>query len=104
MAAVMLSPRELAIEQTDIDGRHLRHAIVLLFAEILYAEQSEDRTRRNRGHVAALMIEPVCVALLEDAVADEHPARRDECDELMRIDGDVIRRLGTEGRFQLSRI
>ena len=44
VAAVMLSPRELAIEQTDIDGRHLRHAIVLLFAEILYAEQSEDRT------------------------------------------------------------
>ena len=43
------------------------------------------------------MIEPLRVALLRDAVADEGEARCAEGDEFIRIDGDVAGSLAAEG-------
>ena len=99
VSTVMLSPRQLTIKKTDVDSRHLRHAIVVRVAKVLDAEQAEDGPGCDRCHIAALVIEPVRVTLLRDAVADEHPSRCDERNELMRIDGDVIRGLRAEGLF-----
>ena len=89
VSAVVLAPGELAVEQARVDGRHLRHAVVLGHPEVSRPEQAEDRARRHRGHVAALLVEPVGVALLRDAVADEGRARRAQGDELVRVDRDV---------------
>src|SRR5688500_8384627 len=44
MAAIVLSPGELAIEQADVDGRHFGGAVILLDAEVTRAEKPEDRT------------------------------------------------------------
>ena len=99
MSAVVLAPGELAVEQARVDGRHLRHPVVLGHAEVARPEQPEDRAGRHRGHVAALLVEPVGVALLRDAVADEGGARRAEGDQLVRIDREVARVLAAERRL-----
>src|SRR5215204_200807 len=97
--AVVLAPRELTPKKANIDRRHLRSAVAVLLAEVPGAEEAEHGTSRDCRHVTALMIEPVCVALLGDAVADEHPSRCDERDELMRIDGDIVGGFCPEDRF-----
>src|SRR5690606_11462500 len=76
--------------------RLLRGAIILGHAEIARAEQPERRLRRDGRHVTALLIEPVGVALLGNAVADERGPRRAQRDQLMRIDRDVVGVLATE--------
>jgi hypothetical protein len=45
------------------------------------------------------MIEPMRIAFLGDAVADEHPPRSNERNELMGVDWNVVGSLGTEGGF-----
>ena len=99
VSTVVLAPRELAVEQAGLHGRHLRHAVVLGDARVPRPEQAEDRAGRHRGHVAALLIEPVGVALLGDAVADEGRARRAQGDELVRVDRNVAGVLAPEGRL-----
>ena len=96
MPAVVLAPRQLAFEQARVGRGHLRHAIILGHTDIPRAEQAENRTRRHRSHVAALLVEPVRVALLRDAVADERRPRRAERDQLVRVDRDVVRVLAPE--------
>ena len=98
VTAVVLPPRELAVEQPDVHRRHLRRPPVVRHAEILRAEQAEHRLRRDGRHEAALMIEPLRVALLRNAVAHERQPRRAERDQLVRIDGELVRRVSPRAR------
>ena len=82
-----------------LHGRHLGGAIVIFLADVARAEQTEDRAGRDGGHVAALLVEPVGVALFRDAVADEGRPRRAERDELVRIDRKIVGVFAAEGGF-----
>ena len=55
MAAVVLPPREVAVEKADVDGRHFLRAVVVRSAEIPGAEKAEDRLRRRAGLPAGLI-------------------------------------------------
>src|SRR5215475_3760216 len=66
VAAVMLPPRKLAIEQTDVHSRHLLGLVIIGPSKIFSAEQPEHGLRRDCGHEAALMIEPFRVAFFGD--------------------------------------
>ena len=98
--AVVLAPGQLAVEEARVVRRHLRHAIVLGHAQVAGAEQPEHRAGRHRGHEAALLIQPVRVALLRHAVADEGGTRRAQRDELVRVDRDVARVLAPGRRVR----
>ena len=74
-------------------------AVVVVHAEVLRAEQPEDRSGGDGGHVAALLVEPLGVALLRDAVADERRARRAQRDQLVRVHRHVAGVLAAEGRL-----
>src|SRR5580658_2029707 len=63
------------------------------------AEQYEDWLRGDGGHIAALLVEPFCVAHGRYAVADEGETRRAEGDEFVRIDGQVAWISAAEGCF-----
>jgi hypothetical protein len=76
--------------------RHFCHPVVFGHAEIPCAEETEDRAGRHRGHVTPLLVEPVRVAFFRDAVADERGTRRAQGDELVGVDGDVVRVLAPE--------
>lgn len=86
MSAIVLAPGERAVEQADVHGRHLCIPIVVGHAEVLGAEQSKDRLGCDRCHEAAFVIEPLRVAFLSNAVADEGEPRRTERDQLVRVD------------------
>lgn len=59
MSAVVLTPRKLAVQEPDVHRWHFRRAIVFWNAKVFDAEKPEDRLGRDRGHEAALMIEPL---------------------------------------------
>src|SRR5574337_515636 len=67
MSAVVLTPGELAVEQSGVDGRHLRGAIIVRYAEVLRTEQPEHRLGRHRRHEAAPVVQPFRVALFRHA-------------------------------------
>ena len=83
MAAVVLPPRQFAVDKADVDGWHRRDVIVAGVAGIADAEETKHGAGGDDGHIAALVIEPVRVAFPGNAVADEDPARRDERDQFM---------------------
>src|SRR5215203_4574652 len=91
VAAVVLPPRQLAVEQPDVHRGHALLHVVVGDAEGLRTEQAERRLRRDGGHVAPLLVEPLRIALLGNAVADEGETRCAERDELVRVDGNVAR-------------
>ncbi len=72
-----------------VHRRHLLGVIVVRHAQVLRAQQPEHRLRGHGGHEAALMIEPLGVALLRHAVADEGQARRAQRDQFVRVDRKV---------------
>src|SRR5262245_56773457 len=100
MSAVVLAPRELSVEQPDVDRWHLLGLVVVRTAETFRAQQSEDRLAGNGGHEAALMVVPLRVALFRDAVADEGQPRRAQRDQFVRIDWNVPGRLAAERRLR----
>ena len=81
-------------------ARHLLGRVVVRPAEVLGAEQSEDRLRGDGSHEAALMVEPLRVALLGHAVAHERQARCAEREQLVRVDGKVAGVLAAERRLR----
>ena len=99
MSAVVLPPRELAIEQADVDRAASSRCGSRRDAEILGAEQAEHRLRRDRRHETALMVEPLRVALFRHAVADEGQARRAQRDQFVRVDRQIAGGLAAERRF-----
>lgn len=80
MAAVMLAPREAAIEQAGVDGRHLRGAIVARHTDVLDGQESKHGSGRDGGHKATLLVEPFGIPLFRYSVADEGEARRTQRD------------------------
>ena len=99
MAAVVLPPGELSVEEALVDRRHLCGAVVAVNVEALRAEEHEDAAGVDGGHEAALVVEPVGVAFFGNAVADEGEARRAEGDQLVGVDGNVAGGLAAEGRL-----
>src|SRR6185295_16731301 len=89
VAAVVLAPGQVAVEQANTDRWHFLLRVVVRDAQILRAEQAKHRLRRDGRHVAALLIEPPGVAAFGHAVADEGRARRAERDQLVSVDRDV---------------
>src|SRR5262245_39205569 len=71
VAAIVLTPGQDAVEQIHIDVRHAFLHEVVTAPQVARSQQPENRLCRNRGHEAALMVEPVCVASLGNSVADE---------------------------------
>src|SRR5579863_8779604 len=67
VSAIVLAPGEVSIEQAMVYLRHLRSTIVAFYIKAFGAEQCEDAARIHGGHPAALMVEPVCIALLGNA-------------------------------------
>src|ERR1019366_6371300 len=89
VSAVMPAPGELAVEQAHIDGRHFLGAIVVRGHQVFGAQEPEYRPGGDGGHVAALVVEPLGVALLRHAVANEGGARRAQRDQLVSVHGQV---------------
>ena len=90
VAAVILTPGELAAEQAFIDRRHGGGAVVeIIGAEAGRAEQSPHGTGGDGCHPAAALIEPLGIAFCGNAVADEGEARGAESEKLVRVDGNV---------------
>ena len=83
VAAVMLAPRKLAVEQALVYRRHLRCAVIALHIQSLGAKEHKDAARVHRCHETPLMIEPLRITLLRDPVADESQARRAKSDEFV---------------------
>ena len=81
MAAVVLAPGEVAIEEAGVDGGHFGGAVIFFFTDVARAEEAEDRAGGGGGHVAALLIEPKGVAAFGNAVTNEGEARGAEGDE-----------------------
>jgi hypothetical protein len=82
MTAIVLPPRELAIEKTDMDWRHFFRVVVAGDTKRRCTEQLKDRLRGYSGHVAALVIEPLGIALFRNAIAHKHQPRRAQGDQL----------------------
>ena len=78
VAAIILTPGELPTQEAIVDRGHLGGAVVAVDAEAFGAEQGEDGTCGNGGHVTASLIEPLGIALFRNAVADECEPRRAE--------------------------
>src|SRR5262245_62644186 len=74
MSAVVLAPRKVSVEQSDVHGRHLLLRVVVGDTERLGAEQAKGGLRGDGCHVAALVIEPLRVAAFGDSVAHEREA------------------------------
>ena len=71
VSTIVLAPGEFAVEQAGVDGRHLCSSIIFLFANVSRTQKTEDRAGGDRGHVAALLVEPVGVAAFRDSVTDK---------------------------------
>src|SRR6476646_10092211 len=56
MAAVVLAPGELPVQQTDVDRRHLLGLVVVRTTEVFVAKQPEHRLRGDDRHEAAMLI------------------------------------------------
>ena len=97
--AVMLTPRQLAVEQSGVHRRHLLGHVVVGNAEPLRTEQAEHGLRRDCGHVAALLIQPFGVTPFGHAVADESGARGAQGEKLVRIDRNIASGLSAERRL-----
>src|SRR5262245_25107715 len=67
MAAVVLPPGELAIEQADVDCRHSFRLVVVRPAQIFCAKQPKHGSSGDSSHETALVIEPIGVAFLRHA-------------------------------------
>ena len=99
VAAVVLSPGELAIEHVNVHTGHLLGFKIIAAPEIMGTEQSEYRLGRDRGHEAALVIEPLGIAFFRNPVADESKPRSAKSERHMRIDGQILSGSTTEGGF-----
>ncbi len=71
VAAVVLTPCEGSVKETLVDGGHFGGAVVLLHSEVVGSEKAADFAGGDRGHEAALLIEPFGIAFFGDAVTDE---------------------------------
>jgi hypothetical protein len=71
MAGIMLAPRQFAIEQARIDGRHLGRLTVAADSQVFRAEQPEYLPGGNSGHEVALLIQPLRIAFFGYAIPDE---------------------------------
>lgn len=91
VAAVVLAPGKLTTQQALVHGRHLCRVVIPLHVQPLRAEQIEDSSGIHGSHKAALVIKPVRVAFLRNAVADKRKAGGAERNEFVGIDGDVAR-------------
>src|SRR5687768_13557972 len=100
MSAVMLAPRELAVEQAGVDRRHPGNAVILFLTEVLRLKQAKHRTCRNRRHVTSLLVEPMRITPLGYAVADKRESRRAQRDQLMGVYGKITGVLAAERRFR----
>ncbi len=85
VAAVMLPPGELAIEQAGIHGRHLRAAVVRAGSQVARAQQAPGRPGRDGGHEAALLVEPLRIAFFRNSVTDKDRPRSAEGQQLMGV-------------------
>ena len=96
----MLPPCELAVQQAVVYRGHFRGSVVTLDRKALGAEQHKYAARVHGGHETPLVVEPPCIALLRDTVADKRKARGAESNEFIGIDGNVSPILASEGRLR----
>jgi len=100
MTAVVLPPRELAVEHAHVYRRHLLPSVIFRRAKILRAQQAEYGPCRNGGHITTLVIEPFRISLFWDTVADERQPGRTQRYELMGIHGQITSVLAAECSFR----
>lgn len=100
MTAVMLSPGKLAFEQTLIHWRHLSDVIISGDIQSLSAKQPVDAARIHRSHKAPVVVEPACITLLRNTVADERQTWSAESDEFVRIDRNIACVHASKRRFR----
>src|SRR5262245_24647965 len=95
----MLPPGELSVEHADVDGRHLLGFVVIRRSQILRTQKFENGSGGDRGHVAALVIEPSGVAFFRHAITNEGGTRRAQRDQLMSVNGNIASVLAAERGF-----
>src|SRR5437762_2256213 len=91
MPALVLTPCEFSAQQTSVNRGHFRCAIIVPFSSVASAKKTEDRSGRDSGYVTALLVEPVGIAALRYAIADEREPRGAQSDQHMRIHREVAR-------------
>src|SRR5204862_8073815 len=81
--AVVLAESDVAINQSGVEGRKVARA------QISFAEQSIHRTCANRCQEHTFRVHPP-IALLCTARADENWPWRSKCDQLVRINRQIV--------------
>src|SRR5579875_3230328 len=80
MSPVILSPGELAVQQSLIYRRHLDTVVIVRYTQPLGTQEFVNGLSGNRSHKTSLLIQPFRVTLFRDAVADKDKARRTKGD------------------------
>lgn len=102
VSAVVLPPSELSIQQAVVYRRKRYVMIIVGKPRTLGPEKLEHGLGRNRGHKAALLVQPVSIATLWNAIADEREARCAERNQVMRVHGQIAWTLCTRPGFRSS--
>src|SRR5205085_12255388 len=100
VTAVVLAPRQLAIEQAHSYRRHFCSVVIFGNAQSFCAEKLEYGAGRYGSHETALRVEPFRVTSLWHAVADERQTRRAKGDKFVRVDGKIAGVLAAKYRFR----
>ena len=85
VSTVVLAPGKLTIQQTDVHRRHFRAVVILRDPQIFCALEPEYGLRGNSSHEAAFLVQPLCVALFRNSIADECQPRRTQRNQLMSV-------------------
>src|SRR5678815_5032789 len=99
VAAVVLAPCEVAIEQAGVHGRHFSGLIIFFNAEIARAEETEHRAGSDGRHVTAFLIEPLGITFFWNSVAEKCEAGRAEGDQFVRVYWEIAGIFAAECRF-----
>src|SRR5690606_28507202 len=91
MTTIVLTPGELAVQESNVDRWHFFRFVIVGYTEVARAEQFIHGACGNRGHVTAMVIQPVCIARFWNAVADERKTWRTQRDKMMRINRQLAR-------------
>src|ERR1700722_9806652 len=98
VAAVVLPPRKLPVQQSLVHCRRLRRMLILE-CESLGAKQSIDAARVDGSHETTLVVKPPRIAFLRYSVADKGKPRGAQCNQFIRIHWNLARTPASETRL-----
>ena len=100
MAAIVLTPRQLALEKPGIHRWHFCGSIIFLLPDVLNSQQSEYRSSRYGGHVTTLLVQPIGVPTFGHTVANECEPKSAQRNQHMRVHREIAGILAAKRRLR----